>query len=287
METSLKKGAVRLLHRLSPATLLWLARRYPYERGRWPALKALLDSEAGRSWLGSLEEPTRTRRGFGVFTLGGDLTSDWIKLFGQHEVATEKFIADHARPGSVMLDIGANVGYFSLLAAHLGASAVAFEPQPAIAELLRKSAAANGFEARVRVEEIALSDSSTTMGMTACPGNTGHSQLVGADAPGALPFTVKVEPLDEWISRNPTGPVSVCKIDTEGAELNVITGMKHLLERDGPALAVECVEEFQAEFGSSSPTVAGLLANSGYMEVTSRYVTHGDRNRYFTRRPPA
>ncbi|HEY5228378.1 MAG TPA: FkbM family methyltransferase [Opitutaceae bacterium] len=286
METSLKKQAVRVLAGLSPTALRYLAHRYPFERGRWPALSALLEDERGRAWLASLENPTRTRRGFEIYTLAGDLTSDWIKLHGQHEVATERFILDHLRPEGVFLDIGANIGYFALLAASTGSKSVAFEPQPQIAGLLLNSVAHNRLGHLIRVEQLALSDSVAIMGMTSCPGNTGHAQLAGLDCEGAQPLAVTVLPLDSWLDANPTGPVSVCKIDTEGAELQVLAGMPRLIERDRPAVVLECIDDFLSEFGGSGPKVSALFHDYGYEEVSKRYATHGDRNRYFVRRTP-
>jgi FkbM family methyltransferase len=247
-------------------------------------LCALREDARCRAWLASLENPTRTRRGFGIFTIPGDLTSDWIKLHGQHEAGTERFILDHLRPGTTLLDVGANVGYFSLLAATAGRGrAVAFEPQRPVADLLARSASHNRVEGLVRVERLALSDSPATMRMTSCPGNTGHSRLADAGCRGVEPYPVTVVALDDWLRGNPVGPVSVCKVDTEGAELRVLLGMEQLLERDGPAMAVEVIDEHLAGFGASAERVVELMARHAYLDVSGRYALAGDPNRYFER----
>lgn len=248
-------------------------------------LRALTGDAKCREWLARLENPTRTRRGFRLFTLPGDLTSDWIKLHGQHETGTERFMLHFLRPGSTFLDIGANIGYFSLLAAVTGeARAVAFEPQRPIAQLLVKSAAYNRVEGKVRVEAFALSNATATARMTSCPGNTGHSRLAGAGDKGVEPYDVPVVTLDDWLSGNPTGTVSVCKIDTEGGELQVLQGMAKLLDRDGPAIVVEVIEDSLATFGASGSRVLGLLERHGYTDVTGRYASRGDSNRYLARK---
>jgi FkbM family methyltransferase len=247
-------------------------------------LCALTGDAKCREWLASLENPTRTRRGFRIFTHPGDLTSDWIKLYGQHEAGTEKFILDHLEPGSTFIDIGANIGYFSLLAAVTGgARVVSFEPQRQIADLLQRSVDHNRIGDSVRVERIALSNAAATMRMTSCPGNTGHSQLAGAEDKGAQPYPVPVVALDEWLKVNPVGPVSVCKIDTEGAELRVLQGMSRLLDRDGPAIVVEVIDDFLARFGGSGSMVLELLEGHGYVDVSDSYTFRGDRNRYLVR----
>jgi FkbM family methyltransferase len=268
--------------RVAPSAMRFLAHHNPVNRGRWPMLRALTGDAKCREWLEHLENPTRTRRGFRVFTIPGDLTSDWIKLHGQHETGTERFILRNLKPGSTFLDIGANIGYFSLLAAVTGnAKAVAFEPQRPIAQLLMKSAAYNRVGDKVRVEAIALSNATATARMTSCPGNTGHSRLAGAGDEGVEPYAVPVAVLDDWLRENPSGPVSVCKIDTEGAELKVLQGMEKLLDRDRPAIVLEVIEDSLAGFGASSAEVLGLMGRHGYTEVTGRYGSRGDSNRYF------
>ena len=280
---ALKRLPIRAMGRIAPNALRYLAHRNPIARGRWPMFDAILADPKCRDWLASLENPTRTRRGFRLYTLPGDFTSDWIKLHGQHETGTERFIMDHLIPGCVFLDIGANIGYFSILAALAGGSTViAFEPQWQIADLLRLSVAHNRAGEQIRVECIALSDTPGTMRMTSCPGNTGHAQLVQADGAGLQSPPVKVVVLDDWLRAHPVGRVSVCKIDTEGAEARVLRGMAELLKRDHPAIVIEVIDEFLGEYGSSSAEILRMLAGQGYRDVSSQYTFHSDRNRYFS-----
>lgn len=281
---SLKKFAARLAGRFAPSALRFVAHRNPTNRGRWPLLSAMIEDPKCREWLASLENPTRTRHSFRIFTLEGDLTSDWIKVHGQHERGTERFILDHLRPGSTFLDVGANIGYFALLAAAVGkARVVAFEPQPAIADLLSRSVALNGLDGVVRVECLALSNAPDSMRMTSCPGNTGHARLTHAGAAESQTFDVSVVALDTWMESNPIGPVSVCKIDTEGSEIRVLEGMVRLLDRDSPAIVIEVVGEFLAAFGGSESRLSALLEGRGYADVSKAYTFRGDPNRYFAK----
>lgn len=234
------------------------------------------------TWLAGLENPTRTRRGFRLFTLPGDLTSDWIKLHGEHESGTEAFILDHLAPATAFIDVGANVGYFSLLAAAAGAArVVAFEPQGPLAALLRDSVQLNRFGDRVIVEAKAVANTAGIMRLTSCPGNTGHVQLVSLDDGDPATATTEVVVLDDWLGAHPIGPVSVCKIDTEGAEFTVLQGMAALMDRDRPAIVVEVIDDFLRGFGSGSAELVGALVARGYRDLTARYATPGDPNRYF------
>jgi FkbM family methyltransferase len=247
-------------------------------------LDALTSDAECKRWLASLENPTRTRHGFKIYTIPGDITSDWIKLHGQHEAGPERFILDHLKRDTAFLDIGANIGYFSLLAAVKGESrVVSFEPQREVADLLARSIEMNKLESLVRVEPIALSNAPAMMRMTRCPGNTGHSQLTSADGEGVLDYAVRVVVLDEWMRENPIGSVSVCKIDAEGADLDILRGMSGLLDRDGPAIVVEVIDEFLAPFGESGPGILELLKDHGYSDVSARYTCHLDCNRYFVK----
>lgn len=281
---AIKKLAVRIFGHIAPSTLRFIAHHNPINRGRWPVLSALREDPVCREWLAALENPTRTRRGFRIYTVPGDLTSDWIKLHGQHETGTERFILDHLKPNSTFLDVGANIGYFSLLAAIAGkAKVISFEPQGPIADLLLKSVAHNHVEDSVRVERMALSNVAATMKMTSCPGNTGHARLIEFDDQGGQPSPVAVVVLDDWLREHPAGQVSVCKIDTEGTELKVLEGMHQLLDRDCPAIVVEVVGEFLAEFAASGARIFELLARHGYSDVSTRYTFDGEFNRYFVK----
>ncbi|HEY1794284.1 MAG TPA: FkbM family methyltransferase [Opitutaceae bacterium] len=281
---SLKRLPVRAMGRVAPDALRFLAHHNRIGRGRWPMLEVLISDPKCRNWLASLENPTRTRHKFTIFTMPGDLTSDWIKLHGQHEVGIEAFILSHLRPGAAFLDVGANIGYFSLLAAVVGKSPVfAFEPQASVAELLERSVEHNGIGDRVRVVRGALSDSSSTMRMTACPGNSGHSRIVTPGAADAQTYNVPVVAFDDWYRENPIGPVCACKIDTEGADYRVLRGMGELLERDRPAVVVEVIDEHLREYASAAADLLELMRKAGYTEVTRRYWVLGDQNRYFER----
>jgi FkbM family methyltransferase len=273
---------IRTMGRGAPGLFRALARRNPIDYRRSRIVGVLKGDAACQAWFDSLENPIKTRRGFEMYTVSNDYTSDWIKLHGQHEVPTERFIMDHLKPGHTFLDIGSNIGYFSLLAASVGKSrVVSFEPQRKIAGLLRDSVTHNHLEALVQVNQLALSDKPATMKMTNCPDNTGHAQLTGIDDPTALEDIVSVVVLDDWQQQNPVGPVSVCKMDAEGAEYQILNGMRHLLERDSPALVIELMDENLTAFGSSVSQVQALLKNHGYRDISESYRTKDDDNGYF------
>jgi hypothetical protein len=60
--------------------------------------------------------------------------------------------------------------------------------------------------------------------------------------------------------------------------------MPQLLDRDGPAIVIEIIDDFLAKFGGSGSMLLELLESHGYRDVSGRYTFRGDRNRYLVRK---
>ena len=93
-----------------------------------------------------------------VLTVKRGMTGATGNLYcGLHEFAEMGFLLHLLQPGDIFLDIGANVGSYTVLASRVcGADSIAFEPDAATASALRRNIAANGIQDRVRVEQHAL-----------------------------------------------------------------------------------------------------------------------------------
>jgi len=129
-----------------------------------------------------------------------------------------------------------------LAAALVGAAGrvAAFEPNPAVRELLRSHVERNGFEARVRIEPSALGAApspAARLFVSQDTVNTGLSSLApGTDAlaSGALSarhtVDVPVDTFDRWFAASGLARVDLLKVDVEGAEDAVISGMAHVLD---------------------------------------------------------
>lgn len=131
-----------------------------------------------------------------------------------------------ARPGDVVLDVGANIGSTSLaLARAVGprGRVIAFEPHPGNAGLLRSNLSANALST-VEIHEFALSDSEGSYSLAEPSGQPAVSRL-GSGA-GAGSMLVPTQRLDHWLEgRRVLGSIAVCKIDVEGHEPGVFAGM--------------------------------------------------------------
>lgn len=166
-------------------------------------------------------------------------------LFGTYESQFAKAYSERVRSGSVIYDIGANAGYFSLLAAHLSQSdgqVVAFEPVPSIVGDLRAMLAANGLTERVRASQLALSDAAGRVRMyTPASAETGvidtavrHNEIDEGRA-----IMVDVTTLDQFVFGEGNPRPEVIKLDVEGAEASVLAGARRVLQEVRPIVLAE------------------------------------------------
>lgn len=195
--------------------------------------------------LGQAAEGTprvaRLRSGGRVAVDIRDYAHRHILLFGVYEEEVTRLVHRIGRPGWTVVDVGANAGYFSLLAADVGgptSSVVAFEPNPRMGDLLRETVALNP---GARVETVAAAcgehDGSATLSLSPEVRNTGLSTL-RPSLTGAEELTVPLVRLDGFCEQRGLEP-DLIKIDVEGAEHDVLLGAEGLL-RSAPPRHVIC-----------------------------------------------
>jgi FkbM family methyltransferase len=152
-------------------------------------------------------------------------------LLGSYEPEQTRLFQAHVRPGDTVLDVGAHVGYYTVLSAVLAGdsgSVWSFEPNPANAAFLRRHAAINRL-ARVRVEQAAVSDAEGTARFDFGGGSgTGHLSADGA-------IEVRTLRLDDFCAAHGILPHAV-KIDVEGAEAAVLAGAERTIDSARPVI---------------------------------------------------
>lgn len=151
--------------------------------------------------------------------------------FGVYEKPERHFLRRILRPGQTVLDIGANVGLYSAMAAvRVGneGKVVAFEPDPVSLAFLEKTIATNRLR-NVEVIAAAASDEPGNLRLYFSPGNRGDNRLYQhrQDQDSVLVDTVRVDNQLEVMNIN---EVDVIKIDVQGFEGHVIDGMHHILK---------------------------------------------------------
>jgi FkbM family methyltransferase len=224
-----------------------------------------------------------------------DLPYSWTAIyFGLAEYDDMMFTLRYLRPGDAFLDIGANIGFYSLLASSVnrGAPVVAFEPHPVTSRRLRENVAINS-SSNIHVREVALGSAT---GFAMLTSDLGERNRIETGAEGAA-VQVVVATLDGELSGFGFDPASVAlvKIDTEGFEANVLAGAHRLLDaRPGPVWMVE-LTGLGTRYGSDDASIYAMFAERGYrpfvyVAADSRFAVHEGSeagNLIFARDPEA
>lgn len=209
----------------------------------------------------------------GSFRLHIDLFDRMIGLGivrGNYEPSETAFVQRTVQPGWNVLDIGANIGYFTMLMASLvgeSGHVHAFEPMRLNASDLARSLAENRFAQRVTLTQAAVGDRVGSVRITYLEQrfNSGGVHLVpqgGSIAPAHRAEDVPMVVLDQQQLRR---PLHFIKIDIEGAEPLALRGARTLLQQDQPIIMSEVhAELLQRIGGSSTADYLALLADLGY-----------------------
>jgi FkbM family methyltransferase len=190
-----------------------------------------------------------------------------IYLDGTWEPAVTEAFRALVRPGMNVALVGADVGYYVLLAASLNRTGKVFaiEPFPTHFAILERNVRDNGLN-NVALFNIAAGARDQTADLVN-PGTESRLDLAsnGTTAVGER-VTVAVRPLDAvLIPALPPGVrLDFVQIDVEGAEWDVLRGMEQLLARDRPTLLIEVHGPLLPRFGTTKPEFVRWLADRGY-----------------------
>jgi FkbM family methyltransferase len=207
---------------------------------------------------------------FGVMRLDLDDLLQWeIFIHDSYEPQTLRRVRSLLAEGDCFVDVGANVGEFSLAAARIVGPAgrvLAIEPNPEIAAELLANRRLNGWEDRMLVVIAAASDTTkfARFGIPE-PYNRGTSREIAADYTLEA-IVVQTAPLRDILGFCSIRP-QVIKIDVEGAELDVLRGLVGDAEdRFAPNIIFEHIPRLMRN--ASADDLIGQLRNWGYDILT-------------------
>jgi len=245
-----RNGATHVITGLPDERRANLARRF--RAGR--ASRALLRTAS--DWYGRAPVPIAGGLGHLLYVSTADLPLDHahagLIVRGTLEPPVQEALRRLLAPGDVFYDIGANVGFFTLIGARLvgpQGRVIAFEPVPWCAHAVGRNIELNDFaHAEIRAEAVGAADGRARL-LVVGEASWSHLSSTGRHADVREEIDVRVVAIDELVAAGAIPPPGVLKIDTEGAELQAIEGMRATIERHRPAMVCE-LHDTNAEFCS-------------------------------------
>jgi len=208
----------------------------------------------------------------GGFTFRCDLRdaiSREVCFTGRYEPQETSLVQSILRPGMTFVDVGANWGYFTLLAAHLvgkGGRVVSLEPDPRLFPILQESLIRNQLEQVIALQVAAASEDGTLKlaGYNESGDNFGISRIVG-EGERETTFDVMARPLDKVFDDLGIHNIDLLKMDIEGFEgyalLGLENSLRHLLIK---RLLIELHPAEIAGHGQSVKEIIRRLRGFGY-----------------------
>lgn len=197
----------------------------------------------------------------------------WLVLDGLWEPHVTAWMQSTLQPGQVFVDVGANVGYFTLLGASLvgpGGRVVSVEAHPTLAEVLQRNVVINGYYGFVTTHNKAAWSETTELEFHIRAHFAGNSSVGTIDAEGLKRLgdterAVRVEAvtLDDLLADLPR--VDVMKIDVEGAEVHAFQGLTRILDSNpGITIMFEWARAQIESVGDTPQDLADLVEGLGF-----------------------
>ena len=205
---------------------------------------------------------------------------------GFHEQATTELFRQTVKEGDTILDLGANIGYFTMIGAKLTGDkgeVYSFEPEPANFKYLNKNIEINGFK-NVVAKQMAVTDKKDKAKLFICPYDSGHhtlNQFEGISSYRPVPLYSKEEfvevdttSMDDFFGDK---KIDIVKMDVEGCEVKALRGMKNIIKKHKPKMFIEFFPLLIKKMGDSpEELVKILLDNYSVFIVPHQYNSTND-----------
>jgi FkbM family methyltransferase len=235
--------------------------------------------------LGRLLAPAATRE---QLIVDGDIVIEldmgvpiFRYLYFHHDLSsTEEVLLLGAllQPGDVVVDVGAHIGVFTLVAAKYCGEVHAFEISPSTTKYLRRNLALNpALAAKITLHEMGLSDQEGEFTVYNSAANPDLASLQPIERSDMFSETAAVTTLDRRLADR---AVSWLKIDVEGSELSVLRGASEHLRQTRPNVLLEMFEPLQQRAGASCAAIEQFFMQrsyTGYLLSVDHDARHGTR----------
>jgi FkbM family methyltransferase len=171
--------------------------------------------------------------------------------YGYYEKELGDLLKKMLRSNDVFIDIGANIGYFSLLSASISPSVkvISFEPVKDLFEKMNENFSINDNKNIVAIN-VAVGEMNEQRELyLSAPDNLGMSSFYQPENYSGRNEKVEVIAFDDWFKKSGLTKIDLIKLDIEGNELAALKGMSAVLENQKPALIVEINPETLSQFG--------------------------------------
>ncbi len=196
----------------------------------------------------------------------GDWVQQHLYFLGEYEPSEFLAVQRIVQPGATVIDIGANIGWYTLnLAEWVGSEGrvIGFEPFPQNFQSLEKNIQLNTFN-NITAENIAIGqeEGELILHLNTKENNRGMVSVIPTD--NAIHESVKVTTLDLYLTQNPVEKLDFIKIDIEGNEYSALLGMHKTLENFSPAILLEIRD--LPELKELNTKCLNLLNSMGYKQ---------------------
>jgi FkbM family methyltransferase len=188
----------------------------------------------------------------------------------RNDVMQINFFLDNVKSGDFVLDIGGHFGQYAVLLGLLVSDSgrvISFEPDPKAREILRANLQLNTLGDRVEMESLALFDQEGehkffSRGADSMSSLARSGLGKNASSRDVVEHTVVTVRLDDYLAKRDLGLPSWIKLDTEGAEINILKGASETL-KSGSIIVCELHPYAWEEFGTSFDELLRLVTNAG------------------------
>ena len=238
-------------------------RRSPWEAGRWRLIPVAL-KWCQKKFSTPTYATVLTRHGFRMKVDLSDWLGRHVYVSGEYEPATTRVFELLLKEGDTVVDVGANAGYFTLLAARCVGKhgrVIAFEPVSEVRQLLEDNVRINGLK-NCSVRSEAASDVNGETDFYLGPrDHIGVSSLRQLDDSTTVERVTTIR-LEEVLAAEPRA--ALVKIDIEGAECHAVEGLSSYLRGCQPDLIVEVTDSYLRAMGRNADELFQSLECHGY-----------------------
>jgi FkbM family methyltransferase len=223
---------------------------------------------AALMWGFRYQPPPRVvslRSGASIYVEGTDYIQLMIYYFGAFEPHCLEYLRRCATKGGTVVDVGANIGIFTLessLAVGPAGRVLSIEAAPENAWALRANVQRNEFS-NVSIIEAGAGDAKGQATLTLPSGSNVGMFTLGSVA-GSKSFDIQIDTIDHLLEPLGITSIDLLKMDIEGSETRALRGAQRTLQQFRPTVLIELNETALAGCGSSSREVKALLGDLGY-----------------------